>query len=168
MTRVGLSVAVAVVQLAGGCSGPAGSAAAPASASVATGATAAITPSAPLPEPYSEAERVERTRAFGDLDANHDGALAQAEMATAVGAQARLMISRYDFDRDGGLSRAELDNTRTPPAELEDLFREDRNHDGVLTPQELLTGAAEAFARRDANHDGAQSLEEFLTRPPRP
>lgn len=116
--------------------------------------------------PYTPEERAERTRAFARLDANHNGALTQDEMASAVRLQASLMLSRYDLDHDDGLSRAELDNTRTAAAELEELFRQDRNRDGVLTAQELASGAQEAFGRRDLDRDGTQSLEEFLTRPP--
>ena len=57
-----------------------------------------------------------------------------------AGGGASALMARFDTDHDGKLSR-----TEAPPRLAERFDRIDRNHDGLLTPEELRAAARETF-----------------------
>jgi Ca2+-binding EF-hand superfamily protein len=85
----------------------------------------------------SEAEIVNSPAALKTLDKNGDGSLTPDEVPPDKAAnQAALILSRLDTNRDGKISGAELDSEEARP--LRDLLKSaDRNHDGVITSEEL-------------------------------
>lgn len=102
-------------------------------------------------------------------------AVALALFASPVAAQnAPPLMQRLDLDRDGALSRSEVDAARTRVFE-----RLDRDGDGALSQEEIenqkqvmatraemLRGRLSLLAhRRDANGDGVITLEEWLSGP---
>jgi Ca2+-binding EF-hand superfamily protein len=99
---------------------------------------------AQLPQgPISRADFLAQSRAhFADLDTNHDGALTKDELSAALAKQF------------GG----------TPPAEIVDkIFAAlDTNGDGKATTAEIDTHATERFNQWDTNHDGTLTPEEIM------
>ena len=82
-----------------------------------------------------------RREAFARLDANHDGQLSQAEFDAAAAAMPRpaaadpaAIVAGLDSDHDSKLSLAEF-RARA----LARFDRADKNHDGVVTPDEERT-----------------------------
>src|SRR5215831_3451903 len=87
------------------------------------------------------------------LDTNHDGSLSPDEIKAAP--QTLLTLDR-NLDRQ--LTSDELqprpDQSGTSASELVTrLMVFDKNHDGVLTPDELPVRMQNLFQRGDANHD---------------
>ena len=94
------------------------------------------------------------------LDADHDGVLSAAEIASAPGA-----LKALDTNGDGMLSKDELRmRQQTPRQRAEHLFDEwDTNKDGGLTKAELPDGMQPQFGAIDLNHDGKIDMEEATT-----
>lgn len=99
---------------------------------------------AQLPQgPVTRADFLAQSRAhFADLDANHDGAITKDELTAAMAKQF------------GG----------TPPAEIVDkIFAAlDTNGDGKATIAEIEAHATERFNQWDTNHDGTLTPEEIM------
>ena len=107
----------------------------------------------PPPDPWGEATvtRAEaETKAgerFDSVDADHDGALSQAEMdALMPGRGGRggpgMGMRRADTDGDGKITRAEF-----VAAQLSRFDRDDTDHDGKLTQDERETARAQMMLR---------------------
>jgi Ca2+-binding EF-hand superfamily protein len=100
---------------------------------------------APRSMPASQTKEEAEQRAqmvFDQLDANHDGAITQDEIAA--------------FTKMMG------DNPRIV-GRVTSMFTEaDANHDGKLTAAEAKARADAAFDAADTNHDGVLSPEERL------
>lgn len=112
--------------------------------------------------------------AFGDLDANSDGAVTPEEMQAAMQARAEARFAQADADGDGALSAeeiialAEADRGARMAERIEArIARADANDDGLLQPEEMgrqegrPRGEGRMFERFDANDDGSLSAEEF-------
>jgi Ca2+-binding EF-hand superfamily protein len=85
----------------------------------------------------SEAEIVNSPAALRRLDKNGDGSLTPDEVLPDKAAnQAAIIFSRLDTDRDGKISLAERGGDEARPLR-ELLDSADRNHDGVVTVDEL-------------------------------
>ena len=70
---------------------------------------------------------------------------------------------RYDRDRDGRITRNEMLSTRT------DAFRDlDADGNNLLTFEEWAVTTAQRFDRADANGDRELTQKEFATTAPRP
>lgn len=99
---------------------------------------------------------------FEAMDADSDGQLTRAEMATL-----RLRhMSRADADGDGSLTAQELEAHAVRGATeraQQMMSRLDANADGVLSKEELSGGkrAMRAFDRADRNGDGVVTKAEF-------
>ena len=72
-------------------------------------------------------------------------------------------FARYDKDKDGRITRAEMLETRRKPFQ-----KLDTNGDGRLSFEEWAVSTSEKFAKADANRDGALNAAEFLTTKPKP
>jgi len=85
----------------------------------------------------SEAEIRTSAAALRKLDRNGDGSLTPDEVIPdKVANQAAMILSRLDTDRDGKISLAERASDEARP--LRELLEgADRNHDGVVTAEEL-------------------------------
>jgi Ca2+-binding EF-hand superfamily protein len=112
---------------------------------------------------------------FAQLDANHDGVLTKAELATeqqrelaqakaAVQQQMRARFNQLDTNKDGKLSFEEfvamapaLKATESPDQLLQRL---DANHDGKVTAAEFRGPEIAKFDKADANHDGVVTPAE--------
>ncbi len=69
---------------------------------------------------------------------------------------------RYDRDRDGRISRNEMLSTRT------DAFRKlDKDGNNLLTFEEWAVTTVDRFSGADANGDGSLTPDEFATTAPR-
>ena len=108
-------------------------------------ATPAFTqaPQGGMPASQTKEEAEQRAQmVFDQLDANHDGAITQDEVAA--------------FTKMMG------DNPRIV-SRVTSMFTEaDANHDGKLTAAEAKARADAAFDAADTNHDGVLSPEERL------
>ena len=104
------------------------------------------------------------------LAANRFAALAALLAAVSATAADNSRFARVDTDRNGTLSRAEVERGRPKLAPHFDEI--DRNHDGKLSPDELERwprkrvaakqsgGFAEHFRRADADGDGGLTRTE--------
>ncbi|MFL6740722.1 MAG: EF-hand domain-containing protein [Sphingomicrobium sp.] len=113
---------------------------------------------------------------FKSVDANGDGALSQAELATAEGkviqqrlAQVRSRFEaefgKLDTNKDGTLSKTEFmaaapQAPATVPNGANTLAQFDSNKDGKVTEAEYRTPVLARFDRADTNKDGTLSLAE--------
>jgi Ca2+-binding EF-hand superfamily protein len=90
---------------------------------------------------------------FVYLDANNDRRVSRSEWHGGTAA-----FNALDTNKDGVLTRAELDGDDAPP---EDLFVSvDVNHDGSIALNEWHW-SRQSFDQRDANRDGRLSRAEF-------
>ncbi|WP_260922063.1 EF-hand domain-containing protein [Novosphingobium sp. 9] len=112
-------------------------------------------PSAPPPDPM-------------DLPSADDDALANIEgpdlpVASELSREQK-RFARYDRDRDGRVSRAELLSTRTA------AFRKlDKDGNNLLTFEEWAVTTVDKFQGADSNHDLYLTPTEFRsTAPPKP
>jgi hypothetical protein len=72
-------------------------------------------------------------------------------------------FARYDRDRDGRITRNELMSSRTT------AFRKlDKDGNNLLTFEEWAAATSDKFAQADANHDMWLSPAEFRTTAPKP
>jgi hypothetical protein len=100
-------------------------------------ATAAFAqaPAAPQPDagPMTRAEMQQRLQQrFAQMDANHDGAITQDELAASSDPQrAAAMMQRMDTNHDGKITLDEL-----MARQMAAFDAADTNHDGVLSPEE--------------------------------
>jgi len=87
----------------------------------------------------SAAEIMKSPAALRKLDRNGDGSLTPDEVIPdKVANQAAMIVRVLDTDRDGKISLAEQATDEARP--LRDLLEgADRNHDGVVTAEELAT-----------------------------
>ena len=104
------------------------------------------------------------------IAANRFAALAALLAAVSAAAADNSRFARVDTDRNGTLSRAEVERGRPKLAPHFDEI--DRNHDGKLSPDELERwsrkrdaakqsgGFAEHFRRADADGDGGLTRTE--------
>lgn len=130
-------------------------------------AAAPMPPAAPA-APAEKPQRLPREK-FGQVDANHDGAISREEAAAApklAGA-----FDEIDADRDGRVMPTELKayakahrggaqgKAGKPGKGFEGL---DANHDGVLTRDEVAGNpkALKRFEAADADRDGRITAEE--------
>jgi len=98
---------------------------------------------------WTAAERAQFEQAFAMYDRNGDGVIARAEFPGDAA-----LFDRLDLNRDGAVTRAEVERALPNRAALERQIRAyDRNGDGVITRDEF-PGDAAAFDRLDRNHDG--------------
>lgn len=130
-----------------------------------------------------------RLAAFAALSAIASGAVAQQSGNAANPAQPRTraqvtqglntQFSRFDTNRDGSLSKAELDAAEARAAQQRaaaiqsrmdaEFTRLDANRDGQLSKAEFMAGAPQPRAvstdtvirQLDANRDGKITLQEF-------
>ena len=72
-------------------------------------------------------------------------------------------FARYDKDKNGAITRAEMLETRRKPFQ-----KLDKNGDGKLSFEEWAAATSDKFAKADANGDGALNAAEFLTTKPKP
>lgn len=94
-----------------------------------------------MPASQTREEAEQRAQmVFDQLDANHDGAITQDEIAT--------------FTKMMG------DNPRIVGRVTRMFTEADANHDGKLTAAEAKARADAAFDAADSNHDGVLSPEE--------
>lgn len=121
---------------------------------------------------HFEAHRAQR---FARQDADGDGALSAAE----VPAERWAHMQVADADRDGRVTRAELDQAhasgalrpphhgrfgrghRGPPDPARFVEHFDQNHNGTVELAELPPRFAQRIGEGDTNHDGALSLDEI-------
>jgi Ca2+-binding EF-hand superfamily protein len=108
--------------------------------------------------------------ASADLD--HDGKVTVSEFKKA---QAERMISRLDTNKDGKISKAEMNAMQAMMGQraggaagggdrMAAMFDKlDTNKDGVLSHAEIEAGAKRRFDMADTNHDGWLSKGELLT-----
>lgn len=89
---------------------------------------------------------------FDVADANHDGKVDRAEYDNFVAE----LVLLYDTNRDGKLSRDEVEHARDPGK----FDRIDADHDGLLTPQEVEAFSSSDFAAMDSNGDGTIDRDE--------
>ena len=116
------------------------------------------------------------------LDSNHDNTLSAEEIAAAPkslltldkNGDGALTPDELQPRREGGPGGeagrpgagggAELDESTPSPDDLaKQLMAFDKNHDGVLTPDELPERLQSLFTRADANHDGKLTPTELRT-----
>lgn len=120
-------------------------------------------------------------RMIKHADANRDGRVSHGEMTAALAASFAVL----DTNRDGVLSKAEIENRRatykayrqqvkaerksgervTGVVKLKGLEKHfakiDSNGDGVISRNEVATVADQLFKRRDRNSDGYLSKSDF-------
>ncbi len=112
---------------------------------------------------------------FGELDADGDGVLTEAELSSyasqtlseeASDAQVARLIDRYDTDGDGEISAAEVSGQTDAAAERA-VERLDSDGDGTVSSEEFESAETEAEERRsDVEEDVASardSLEETVS-----
>jgi Ca2+-binding EF-hand superfamily protein len=101
-------------------------------------------------------------RAFTQLDGNQDGKLTVEELSP----RATKRLERYDGDRDGTVSKAEIDAVLLKMMEQrrDRLLRDlDSDHDDVISSTELLAVVKMEFIDADRNGDGVLTPEEAQT-----
>ncbi|WP_106639281.1 EF-hand domain-containing protein [Allosphingosinicella vermicomposti] len=72
-------------------------------------------------------------------------------------------FARYDKDKNGTITRAEMLETRRKPFQ-----KLDKNGDGKLSFEEWAVATSDKFAKADVNRDGTLNAAEFLTTKPKP
>lgn len=114
------------------------------------------------------------------LDTDHDGSLSAPEIAAAPkvlltldkNGDGTLTADELQPRREGGPPRGEggaprgeqLDESTPSPDDLaRQLMAFDKNHDGVLTPDELPDRMQSLFTRADVNHDRKVTPDELRT-----
>lgn len=71
-------------------------------------------------------------------------------------------FARYDRNRDGKITRDEMLSTR-----VDDFRKLDKDGNNLLTFEEWAVATSDRFAGADANHDGMLSPAEFATTAPK-
>ncbi len=121
-----------------------------------------------LPPPELEDSLAEEQESDADADAD---ALPTADVTGLKGpsppeatelTREQRRFGRYDRDRDGRITRNEMLSTRT------NAFRKlDKDGNNLLTFEEWAAGTADKFRKADANDDLELSPKEFLTTRPK-
>ena len=160
------------------------------SAALAVAAAPAFATAAPAPAPRAAAPaaapaQTAPTRAallknletsFKGIDANGDGTLSQAEIAsreskaqqqrlTTTRAKIEAEFTKLDTNKDGTLSKAEFmavapQSAGAAPTGANLLSQLDKNKDGKVTADEYRAPILSRFDKADANHDGTLSAAE--------
>mgnify|MGYP003111620974 FL=1 len=103
---------------------------------------------------------------FAAVDADGNGALSPEEMTFGKqGRRSARLLERFDTDKDGSLSAAELAAMDNEPQEraVKHFERMDADKSGDLSPEELQgrRDPAKMIARLDTDKNGSLSTEEF-------
>lgn len=94
---------------------------------------------------------------FGQIDADHDGVVTQAEYF----AYRDKMFAAMDKDKSGSISMPEHGGL-SPGRGMERHFKGvNRSSSGQITKQEWTQESQEMFAERDKNKDGKLTPDEF-------
>lgn len=93
--------------------------------------------------------------AFGETDANHDGAVDHEEFIERI----TEVFYTADVDRDGSLSPAEVDAAMV---HTESLNEADSNEDGKLNLHEFRRARMRDYERADTDRSGTLSIEEVI------
>lgn len=142
-----------------------------------------------------EAQAAPLPLATKDFDEDSDGLLSTMELATMLAKQrmklglskqdqlnARATFAQFDRDRDGFVTKLELEAIGITEAEIKQILESDTNNDGKLVLAEVETKFAEerkrkgymdneaaqaqaAIKRNDADQDGKLQRGEFAERP---
>lgn len=129
------------------------------------------------PQPISRAAYTSRLdQAFAQFDANGDGQITAAEIASAQSKEAAQLrtaleqrrtqvFNAMDTNHDGQISRAEFNAANqiqlpqpTPPASV--IAEMDTNKDGKISKDEFRSPKLRQFDAADTNHDGMVSPAE--------
>ncbi len=92
---------------------------------------------------------------FDALDVNNNNRIERGEWSGT-----RIAFNRLDTNRDGTLTRRELDGGDAVVAGYDEFDARDGNNNGVISRSEWREGAA-AFNRFDVNNDGVISRREY-------
>ncbi|WP_338467325.1 EF-hand domain-containing protein [Novosphingobium sp. ZN18A2] len=118
----------------------------------------------PLPAITSDPEAAKPLTSFEGKDANHDGAISQAEYAKA----AQSIFQMMDADQNGTVTVQEMDAARTAlgigdaALSSEKLIQQaDSDGDGKLTLGEWMANANAQFDKMDTNQDGSIDRQEW-------
>jgi len=96
---------------------------------------------------------------FMALDANRDGAISRGEMEHGRTA----LFNRADSNRDNSISMAERDAVRGQLTSASGSSRLDTDGNGAITRDEFMSRPYPVFDRFDADHNDALDANEIAT-----